>query len=407
MQNFLPSFSRYDDSDYRSFTTIEASDNDSQSDFDQTIQMPTSNHITLDSLYTTNSVPKLIEFQIPLQTNPTSQSTAEPCHMATGATPKNLQQQQNKQYQNVQIQNVFTNQPHFKRCSYHNKNQNMLWEKQPENSFETFDHHHGVQNHRFSHSDYSSTGLGEIRANFRTQNQDNIETVRNPPISDNLNKKNFQWNIENQCNFKPLYQENSMQQNFNYLNQIQAKTNLFPNQINQRNNEYGYKSDQSNHFILGNNGNRLPSKNFNENINDSNHLSIVAKQLDFPKSYSLNIYSFQKKKNFIRKQKLNKSSKKIYRAEKKHNKNEFIDIRNHEPKVKKSLPAQAATNKSPYNFMSHVICTKLPRMIEIKKFDSVIEELMPDQNLENVRVELRNELTSIKKFEGLFDWKKA
>ena len=67
----------------------------------------------------------------------------------------------------------------------------MLWEKQPENSFETFDHHHGVQNHRFSHSDYSSTGLGEIRANFRTQNQDNIETVRNP-ISDNLNKKNFQ-----------------------------------------------------------------------------------------------------------------------------------------------------------------------------------------------------------------------
>ena len=67
------------------------------------------------------------------------------------------------------------------------------------------------------------------------------------------------------------------------------------------------------------------------------------------------------------------------------------------------MSEEDAKNKSPYNFMSHLICTILPKMISKKIFDSVIKsKLMPGQNLQNVREELKDELNSITNFENLF-----
>ena len=292
--------------------------------------------------------------------------------MDTPPTPKN-QQQLNQQCQNVQIPNFITPQPQLKQCSFALGNQT-------ENEFD----YNGIHTNRVNHSCQNSTCMGHL--NIQTKNQDSIETMRND-ISSYRIQKNFLWNKKNQS------QENSMQQDFNYLNQIQAQIDLLRAKIIQRNNE--------------DNGNRLPSINFN----DSNHLEISTNQLSFPKSYFFFYFykfSFLENKNFKRKQKekqlLDKSSKKIKKTTaNKNNKNELINRQNYEPKVRKSLSEEVAKKKSVYNFMSHVIRTILPRLIAKNKFDSVIEELMPDQNLKIVREDLRNELNSIKNFQNLFD----
>lgn len=139
MANNLPSFSICDDSDYRSFTSVESSDNESQEDFDQTTQMPPSDPITVNSLYATNSLPKPKEFKILLQTNPSSHNTLESWEnfMGTGTTQKNQQEQQNQQYQNVLLENVYTYQLHFKLCDCPNQIQNMRLET-------SCDHHNDV-----------------------------------------------------------------------------------------------------------------------------------------------------------------------------------------------------------------------------------------------------------------------
>ena len=217
-----------DNSDDRSFTTIETSVSDYQEDYNNTMKFK---HQT-----TLQLIPSIQRALLQREkTSGTSHSAVEPW-----ATPRNQQQQD----ENVQIKNFFTDQQHLKQCG----------------SALSYDHHNNNHNDRVNHSGYNSTGLGDLRAKFQTQNQDSIETMRND-ISSYRIQKNFLWNKKNQS------QENSMQQDFNYLNQIQVQIDLLRAKIIQRNNE--------------DNGNRLPSINFN----DSNPLEISTNQLSFPKSY--------------------------------------------------------------------------------------------------------------------------
>ena len=228
-----------DNSDDRSFTTIETSVSDYQEDYNNTMKFK---HQT-----TLQLIPSIQRALLQREkTSGTSHSAVEPW-----ATPRNQQQQD----ENVQIKNFFTDQQHLKQCG----------------SALSYDHHNNNHNDRVNHSGYNSTGLGDLRAKFQTQNQDSIERMRND-ISNDRNEKNIQWNKENQWNFQPPNQENSMQQNFNYLNQIQAEIDLLRAQIFQKNNE--------------NYGNRLPSGN----LSDSNNLSMVTNQLSLPKSYSFYIF---------------------------------------------------------------------------------------------------------------------